>query len=58
MQNRTEKDLPQGLEDDHTIILKSLYKSMPIQMMVVVDAQGGHTKYWTYQIHIFVLYNE
>ena len=42
---RMEKDLPQGLEDDQAINLKSLYKSMQRRMKAVVDAQSGHLDY-------------
>ena len=42
---RMEKDLPQGLEDDQAINLKSLYKSMQRRMKAVVDAQSGHLNY-------------
>ena len=35
--------------------LKFLYASMPRLMKAVVDAQGGHTKYWICSLHVFVL---
>ena len=38
--------------------LKSLYESMPRRMKADIDAQGGHTKYWTYSLHVFVLFIE
>ena len=36
--------------------LKSLYESMPLRMMAVMNANGGHTKYWVIFCNNFVIF--
>ena len=35
--------------------LVKLYESMPRRMQAVIDVKGGHTKYWTCSIFIYLM---
>ena len=52
----TENDWPKGLLEDYTILLQISLQKYARANEGLVDAQDGHTKYWTYLLHVIVLF--